>query len=40
MQAAQAKLTTSVIGISILFVSFWIVMLIMKFLGIETILFN
>jgi len=39
-QAAQAKLTTSVIGILILFTSFWIVMLVMKFLGINTVLFN
>ena len=40
MQGAQAKLTTSAIGILILFSSFWIVQLIMKFLGINTILFK
>ncbi len=33
--AAQAKLTTSAIGILILFTSFWIVQLIMQFLGIN-----
>ena len=32
--AAQAKLTTSLIGILILFASFWIVNLVMQFLGI------
>jgi hypothetical protein len=35
LQAAQAKLTTSLIGIIILFVSFWIVNLIMQFFGIN-----
>jgi len=35
MQVAQAKLTTSVIGVLILFASFWIVSLIMKFFGIN-----
>ncbi len=40
LQGAQAKLTTSVIGVFILFVSFWIVQLLMKLLGITTILFN
>ena len=40
MQAAQAKLTTSVIGILILFTSFWIVKLIMQFLGIRITFFN
>lgn len=35
MQSAQAKLTTSVIGILILFISFWVVRLIGQFLGIE-----
>lgn len=34
LQAAQAKLTTSAIGILILFTSFWIVNLIMKFFGV------
>lgn len=34
LQAAQAKLTTSLIGIIILFASFWIVRLIGQFLGI------
>ncbi len=38
--ASQAKLTTSAIGILILFTSFWLVQLIMKFIGINTILFN
>lgn len=37
--AAQAKLTTSAIGILILFVSFWVVQIIMTFLGINTIFF-
>ena len=40
LQAAQAKLSTSAIGILILFVSFWIVQLIKKFIGVNTILFN
>lgn len=40
MQAAQAKLTTSAIGVLILFVSFWIVQIIMQFMGINAILFN
>ena len=40
LQVAQAKLTTSVIGIVILFASFWIVQLVMQFLGINTVLFN
>lgn len=40
MQGAQAKLTTSTIGILILFVSFWAVQLVMKFLGVNTVLFN
>ncbi len=35
LQGAQAKLTTSLIGILILFTSFWIVNLIMKFFGIS-----
>jgi len=35
LQAAQAKLTTSVIGVLVLFVSFWVVQLVMKFLGIN-----
>lgn len=34
MQAAKAKITTSVIGIIIIFVSFWLVNLIMKFFGV------
>lgn len=37
--AAQAKLTTSAIGILILFASFWIVQLLMSFLGFDTVLF-
>lgn len=40
LQGAQAKLTTSAIGIVILFVSFWVVQLLMKFLGVTTVLFN
>lgn len=40
LQVAQAKLTTSAIGILILFVSFWIVQIVMKFLGVNTVLFN
>lgn len=40
LQVAQAKLTTSLIGILVLFASFWVVQLIMKFLGIDTILFK
>lgn len=40
LQGAQAKLTTSAIGILILFVSFWVVQLLMKFLGVTTVLFN
>lgn len=40
LQSAQAKLTTSLIGILILFASFWLVSLIFKFLGINTILFK
>lgn len=35
LQGAQSKLTTSLIGILILFTSFWIVNLIMKFFGIS-----
>lgn len=35
LQGAQSKLTTSLIGILILFTSFWIVQLILKFLGIN-----
>ena len=39
LQAAQSKLTTSAIGILILLVSFWIVQIVMTFLGINTLLF-
>ena len=35
LQTAQAKLSTSAIGILILFTSFWIVKLIMQFFGIS-----
>lgn len=35
LQGAQAKLTTSAVGILILFVSFWFVQIIMKFFGIN-----
>jgi len=34
-QAAQGKLTTSIIGIVIIFVSFWIVKIILQFFGID-----
>lgn len=34
MQAAQSKITTSLIGIIIIFISFWLVTLLMKFFGI------
>lgn len=40
LQMAQAKLTTSLIGIFVLFSSFWIVQIVMKFLGINIVLFN
>lgn len=40
LQGAQAKLTTSAIGILILFASFFIVRLIMQFLGINIPIFN
>lgn len=40
ISAAQAKLTTSAIGILILFVSFWIVKLVLQFLGIDLLLFD
>lgn len=40
LSAAQAKLTTSAIGVLILTTSFWIVQLVMKFIGINTILFK
>lgn len=39
LSAAQAKLTTSILGIFILFASFFIVRLIMSFIGINTTLF-
>lgn len=35
LQSAQGKLTTSLIGIVVLFASFWIVKLIGQFLGVE-----
>ena len=43
LQGAQAKLTTSAIGILILFTSFWIVQLVLQFFGISfggDVLFN
>lgn len=40
MQEAQLKLTNSAIGILILFASFWIVQLLLKFLGIDLTLFG
>ncbi len=39
MQAAQSKITTSVLGIVIMFVSFWIVKIILQFFGIGLTLF-
>lgn len=39
MQAAQAKITTSVLGIVIMFISFWIVKIILQFFGINLNLF-
>lgn len=35
LQAAQGKITSSIIGIVIIFISFWIVSIIMKFFGID-----
>ncbi len=40
LQGAQAKLSTSAIGILVLFLSFWIIQLIMQFLGVNTELFK
>lgn len=40
LQGAQGKLTTSAIGIVILFTSFWIVKIIMQFFGLNMDLFN
>lgn len=40
LQSAQSKLTTSFIGILILLVSFWIVQIILEFLGINRKIFN
>ncbi len=40
LAAAQAKLTTSFIGVFILFVSFWVVKIVMQFLGIDVMLFD
>ncbi len=37
IQMAKSKITTSLIGIMILFSSFWIVQLIWKFIGIDVI---
>ena len=39
MQTAQGKITNAVLGILILFVSFWLVATIMKFFGINIGLF-
>jgi len=39
LQSAQSKLTTSIIGVVILFVSFWLAATIMKFFGINIGLF-
>lgn len=35
MQIAQSKITSSLVGIVILFASFWIVQLVFQFLGID-----
>jgi|CXWL01.1.fsa_nt_gi hypothetical protein len=40
LQSAQSKLSTSAIGILILFTSFWITQLIMQFFGLNMTLFN
>lgn len=40
MQTAQGKITTAVVGILILFASFFIVQLLLQFLGIETKIIN
>lgn len=40
LQMAQAKLTTSAIGILILFSSYWIAKLIMQFFGINVLIFD
>lgn len=39
-QVAQGKLTTAVVGILILFISFFLVPLLMRFLGVQVQLFN
>lgn len=36
MEVAKGKITTSIIGIIILFASFWIVQLIFSFLGVDS----
>lgn len=35
IQAAQGKITSSIIGIVIIFISFWIVSLVIKFFGVD-----
>lgn len=40
MQLAQGKLTTALVGILILFASFFVVQLILKFLGIDITIFS
>lgn len=40
MQVAQGKITTAVVGIIILFTSFFIVQLLLQFLGIGITVFN
>lgn len=40
IEGVHTRLTHSAIGILILFTSFWIVQLVMKFFGISTVLFN
>lgn len=39
-QMAQGKLTTAVLGVFILFISFFVVQLVLKFFGINTTIFG
>lgn len=40
MEAAQARLTTSLLGIVIIFVSFWLVSIVFEFFGLKLEIFN
>lgn len=40
LQGAQGKLTTSAIGILILFAAYWIAKLVMQFFGINVLIFD